>query len=421
MNLSSILLFLIIRSLKLIIYYLLMSPFFLLRLIMIKKHLVKISFFDKFLLIAIGEIYIFGKKKIELRNIYEDQRKDLSEEFTKKKLLFFLPGQWYSLSVLESALLILMMPQKISIIDKIFLTPYFFYLLLFDESRNKIKANHGIASALSLSILFKNFYTISRYYYCVAVKILRANSNFFFYDEGSTNYHIFTTSLFKNYFFIKKYTPIWFKGYEEISIKLIHSLDFFYFGDDDKSKWLFEYRNKTKTSETFSINNLILDFNFKKSILDKYFKIYKRENTILLICIKGSAWGHAHYMIGSILYYIDDKIIVKFKKNSNYTYCQEKRKFDRFFCCNSPIPKKKFNELKLGFFKTLPDNLTSIISLTDSEFKLTISGNCWQREIDYSSDILKIVDLSPDDDTILSSFFNSNNFNINYTRYNHIN
>ena len=68
----------------------------------------------------------------------------------------------------------------------------------------KIKANHGISSCLALSIIFKKYTKISNYYYYKAIKILRLNSNLFFYNEGSTNYHIFVTSLFKNYFFFKK-------------------------------------------------------------------------------------------------------------------------------------------------------------------------------------------------------------------------
>jgi hypothetical protein len=398
-----------------------MSPYFLLRLILIRKHSAKISLLDKFLLIIIGEIYIFGKNKIELRDIYEDQRRNVSLGITKKKLLFFIPGQWYSLSTLESAVLILMMPKKIGKVEAIFLVPYFLYLLLFDESRDKIKANHSIASALSLSLLFENIFTISRYYYFTAIKILRLNSNFFFYDEGSTNYHIFTTFLFKNYFFKKEYIPTWFRGYDQISIKLIHSSDFFYFGDDDKSKWLYEYRSKNKTLENFSITNIISDFNFKKSILDKYFKVLKRDNAILLVCIKGSSWGHAHYMVGSVLYFIDNKNLIKFKKNSMYTFNQKNRKIDRLFCCNSPIQKKKVDELKLAFFRPIPDEFTSIILYTISDFKLSISGNGWYRHIDYSCDVLKIVDTSTNNDTILSSFLNFHNININYTCDNKIN
>ena len=119
------------RNIKFILFFFLMSPFFILRILIIKKHNVQLSFFDKFILIILGELYIFGKNKIELREIYENQRKLISEGITLKKLIFFIPGQWYTLSPLESALLILMMPKKATLIEKILLLPYIVYVFFF--------------------------------------------------------------------------------------------------------------------------------------------------------------------------------------------------------------------------------------------------------------------------------------------------
>jgi hypothetical protein len=397
------------RNIKLILFCFLMSPFFILRILIIKKHNVQLSFFDKFILIILGELYIFGKKKIELREIYENQRKLISEGITLKKLIFFIPGQWYTLSPLESALLILMMPKKATLIEKILLLPYIVYVFFFDESKDKVKANHGIACALSLSISLLKLSVFSRHKYYQAIKILKKNSNFFFYDEGSTSYHIFVTSLFKNYFFLKNITPKWFKGYDNICLKLINSSEFFYFGDDDKSKWLYDYRYKSSDYKLLTISELISDFYFKKSILEKYFNIYRKNNRILLVCIRGSAWGHSHYMIGSVLYFINNKNTIKFKKNTKYTLDSNLRNKERFHSCNSPIQKNVQNKLNLAYFKPMPDELISIKSYKEFGYKITIHANGWSRNIDYSDVILKVVDTDNKKKFIMSSLFSVDN------------
>lgn len=405
---------LLVRSLKLIIFYLFMSPFFILRIIFVKKHSVRLSFIDKFLILLIGEVYIFGKKKVDLRGIYEYQRKYISNGISKKSLLFFIPGQWYSLSPLESSLLILMMPKHKSNMEKILLFPYVFFIFLFDESRDKIQANHGIASALSLSIAFQYISKISRYYYFIAISILRRNSNYFFYDEGSTNYHIFVTYLFKNYFHHFQKSPRWIRGYDEIAIQLIRAQDYFYFGDDDNSRWLYKERYMNTMTKPLSIIDLISNFNFKKSIIDRYFKIFTKDTAILLICINGCVSGHAHYMIGSILYFVDNKCYVKFKKNSSYTFDKSVRQKERLHSCNSPIAKSNELKSKLAFFKRLTNNLTSVHLYQNPNYKLSITGNGWQRLIDYSNKTLKIVDSTTSGETISCSLLYDKNSYIRY-------
>ena len=54
-----------------------------------------------------------------------------------------------------------------------------------------------------------------------------------------------------------------------------------------------------------------------------------------MVCIKGSDWGHAHYMVGSVLYFIEDELCVGFHKNSQYTLDFRLRQRDRLFSCNS--------------------------------------------------------------------------------------
>ena len=189
MRIISIISLLSIRFLKIVIYYILVSPYLFLR-FFVKNPLQvdQLKIFDKLMLIIIGEIWLFGKQKIDLRNLYENQRVSLSKNFSYKNLLIFMPGQWYTLSPLESSLTILISPKKIGYRYLFFLFPYVLYILLFDESREKIKANHGISSCLALSIIFKKYTKISNYYYYKAIKILRLNSNLFFYNEGSTNF-----------------------------------------------------------------------------------------------------------------------------------------------------------------------------------------------------------------------------------------
>ncbi|MDA1317063.1 MAG: hypothetical protein O3B87_03490 [bacterium] len=391
------------RSIKLLIFYIPMLPFFFLRLIFLGKNNIILARLDKLLIAVIGEVWIFGRNKIDLREVYEVQRKRVAAGFTKTNLLFFLPGQWYTLSPLESALLILMAPKKISMLHKILLIPYVYYLLLFDESRDHLKANHGIACALALSSVFRSSPKISRYYYFRAISILRANSSYFFYDEGSTNYHIFVTSLLRNYYFLMRFTPAWFSGYEKISEQLLSSRDFFYFGDDDRSQWLFDYRYIVARPEQIGIANLIVDHKFKRSVLDRYFKIYKRSTAILLVCINGSGWGHAHYMIGSVLYFIDDTPCVRFQKNTYYTLDRTIRQRERLFSCNSPVESDVENSLALSFFKRMPEELVSILEYSDNRYQVSISGRGWRRDIDFSSDKLRVIDSKKNDRSLSST------------------
>lgn len=400
MNLLSNLKMLVFRSLKMLIFYVPMLPFFIIRLIFLSKSNIALAKYHKLLIVVVGEVWIFGRNKIDLREVYELQRKRMAGEFSKSNLLFFLPGQWYTQSPLESALLILMAPFRTNIIQKILLLPYIYYLILFDESREQIQANHGIACALAMSIAFRGSPKISRYYYFRAISILRANSNYFFYDEGSTNYHIFVTSLFRNYFFLMQSNPAWFNGYLKISEFLLGSKGFFYFGDDDRSHWLFNYRYCDIQPKQISITDLIEDRKFKRSVLDIYFKIYKRSSAILLVCIKGSKWGHAHYMIGSFLYFIDNKACVHFQKNTYYTLDRIIRHKERLFSCNSPVESDVENSLALSFFKKMPEKLVSISEYSENRYQVSVSGHGWRRDIDFSNNTLRVIDSKKNKDSL---------------------
>ena len=156
MKYLNIIVILALRSVKLLLFYIPMSPFFLMLLFVKNKHRTKASLFDKFMSLTIGEIWLFGKQRIDFRKVYEKQRRLFVREFTSLNLLFFLPGQWFTLSPLESALTILHSPIEKTTFQKIILIPYIYYLILFDESRHKIKANHGIGCALALSVIFQN-------------------------------------------------------------------------------------------------------------------------------------------------------------------------------------------------------------------------------------------------------------------------
>ena len=77
------------RNIKLLIFYVLMSPFFLARLMLRRSYDITASRYDKFMSVAIGEIWMFGKNKIDFREIYEKQRRLTVGKFTGKNLLFF--------------------------------------------------------------------------------------------------------------------------------------------------------------------------------------------------------------------------------------------------------------------------------------------------------------------------------------------
>ena len=399
-----------IRFFKIVIYYILVSPYLFLR-FFVKNPLQidQLKIFDKIMLIIIGEIWLFGKQKIDLRNLYENQRVSLSKNFSYKNLLIFMPGQWYTLSPLESSLTILISPKQIGYRYLFFLFPYVLYILLFDESREKIKANHGISSCLALSITFKKYSKISNYYYYKAIKILRLNSNLFFYNEGSTNYHIFVTSLFKNYFFLKNKTPLWFNGYKSISKSLIQNCNFFYFGDDDNSQWIYFFRDRKKTifAES-SISNLLNDKKFKKSVIDTFFKLITFKNKKILLCTKGSDWGHAHIMIGSFMYFIDDYPVVFYKKNGPYTFSKNDRQNDRIYSTNSPINSNLIENIQLAFFKKLPYRLCKNINYSIDGKKILIELNDCKRIIDMGGEILKVQDSSSKQIKIKTTLSSSN-------------
>jgi len=392
-----------------------MSPFFLARLMVLRSYDITASMYDKFMSVAIGEIWMFGKNKIDFREIYEKQRTLTVGEFTDKNLLFFLPGQWFTLSPLETALSILLSPVDKTNVQKIILIPYVFYLILFDESRHSLKANHGIGCALALSVVFKSQPKIARYYYKRAIRILRGNSNYFFYDEGSTNYHIFVTSLLKNYFYLMKDTPFWFKGYQRISNQLLSCTNSFYFGDDDRSAWLYDVRDAIVHRKTVGITYLLMDHKFRRSIIDRYFKVYTRNSATLMVCIKGSDWGHAHYMIGSILYFIEDELCVGFHKNSYYTLDFRLRQRDRLFSCNSPVEPNFETSLPLAFFKKVPKELTSVKSCSERDCQISISGHGWSRNIDFRNNRLKVIDTGNNGQSLKSSFLFIRNPYIDYS------
>ena len=396
--------FLMLRNIKFLIFYLPMLPFFFMRLIGLSTCKIKMSLLNKFMSVAVGEIWMFGKNKIDFRDIYENQRRLTVEEFTAANLLFFIPGQWFTLSPLETALSILLSPIDKTIIQKILFIPYAYYLILFDESRHSVKANHGIGCALALSVIFKSNPKIARYYYFRAIMILRTNSNYFFYDEGSTNYHIFVTSLLKNYFYLMKRTPFWFKGYERISDQLLSCRQYFFFGDDDRSAWLYDVRGADTHRKTAGITHLIGDHQFRKSIIDRYFKVYTRNSVTLLVCVNGSDWGHAHYMIGSILYFIEDELCVGFQRNSYYTLDAPTRQRERLFSCNSPVEPNFETSLGLAFFKRVPKSLTVVKEYSERDCQISISGHGWCRHIDFRKKRLKVVDTGKDGQVLQSSF-----------------
>ena len=396
MRIISMILLLCIRFLKILIYYLLVFPYIVVRLFLINPFKYsKLHIFDKLMLIIVGEIWIFGKQKIDLRNLYENQRVSLKKSFSCKNLLIFLPGQWYTLSPLESSLTILISPKKIKYKQLFFLFPYILFTFLFDESREKIKANHGISTCLALSIAFKKYTKISNYYYYKSIKILRSNSNLFFYNEGSTNYHIFVTSLYKNYFYLKNHTPSWFMGYRSISNSLIENSNYFYFGDDDRSQWIYFFRDTKKIIHSKpSILNLLHDKKFKKSVIDTFFECITFKNQKLLLCTNGSDWGHAHIMVGSFMYFIDNQPSVFFKKNGLYTFCKNDRQTDRVYSTNSPINSDFIKNTNLAFFRKLPNQLCRSTNYSIDGKKISIEVNDCKRVIDMSNLILKVIDSS---------------------------
>ena len=389
-------LFIASRLFKLLIYYLLTFPHLLLRLLFKHKmQMSQLNFLDKLMLVIIGEIWIFGKQKIDLRDLYENQRTSFKKNYSYKNLIIFMPGQWYTLSPLESSLTILISPKKIKYRYIFFLFPYILYTFIFDESREKIKANHGISCSLALSLAFKKYSTISRHFYYKAIKILRSNSSLFFYNEGSTNYHIFVTSLFKNYFYLVNHTPSWFEGYQSVSNNLIENSNYFYFGDDDKSQWIYFFRNKNKIiSPQSSILNLLTDKKFKKSVIDTFFKLITFNNQKILLCIKGSDWGHAHIMVGSFMYFIDDIPIIFYKKNGFYTYSKNDRQLDRIYSSNSPINYDFIKKINIAYFKKLPDQLCKTTNYSIDDKKISIEVNDCKRIIDMTDIKLKVTDLS---------------------------
>lgn len=405
MKLFKIFKFSFVRSIKLFFYYIICLPFFILRIFIIKSDNNDILYVHKLLLIIIGEVWLFGRNVLDLREVYENQRIEFKNDHSITKLLKYLPGQWFTLSPLETALTLLMSSNENSNGIKFFYAPYVLYLLLFDESRHVEKANHGIACSLALSYAFKRSRKISNFYYLKALKILRSNSNAFFYDEGSTNYHIFVTSLFKFYFNLMRKKPSWFKGYEDISINLLNSKDYFYFGDDDKSSWLYKVINDLNFDKNLNIISLLKNKRFKRSIIDRYFAVYAEENRILLLCTNGSKWGHAHLMVGSFLYFVDNKPSILFKKNNEYTLNKNIRRKDRTLSCNSPVNLTFLRNVELEYFKKIPNEfLTSEIHEENNKNKcITIITNGCKREIDISNQQLIVCDSSINDDRIISS------------------
>ena len=105
------------------------------------------------MLIIIGEIWLFGKQKIDLRNLYENQRVSLSKNFSYKNLLIFMPGQWYTLSPLESSLTILISPKQIGY-RYLFFYFHMFYIsyFLMNLEKNKGKSWHFIMSGFKYNL-----------------------------------------------------------------------------------------------------------------------------------------------------------------------------------------------------------------------------------------------------------------------------
>ena len=132
-------------------------------------------------MILVGEVWVFGRKIIDMRAHYESQRLSFAKETTIKKLIFYLPGQWYSLSPLESALTILQsLKSDASIKERVFLIPYILFVWLFDESRHQPRANHGIGCALALAKGLFFLPVFSGKKYDLARKILEQNSSGYF-------------------------------------------------------------------------------------------------------------------------------------------------------------------------------------------------------------------------------------------------
>ena len=214
-------------------------------------------------------------------------------------------------------------------------------------------------------------------------------------------------------------TPLWFNGYNRLSHQLISCKNQFFFGDDDNSEWLFSYRDNLEISEQPSIRLIFSDKCFKKSILKKYFKIVERKHSILLICIKGSSWGHAHYMLGSILYYVDDKLCIGFTKNSRYTFDRKIRHQERLFSCNSPVTCEKIKFPFLAFFKPIPSDLLILKNIKMENNTISLFGDNWTRKIDFTEKKLKIMD-SSDHNINLHSTLSSKNHS-KYLKYRYLN
>ena len=398
-----------VRAAKMLSFYVAVSPFILARVVFARKQTATLSLLDRACLILFGETWIFGKDKIDLRDVHEAQRVELSSVFNCQNLLFFMPGQWYTLQPMESALTILMAPASCSIAQRLLLIPYALFVFLFDESKHDIKGNHGIASALALSVLVSRSDPLSKRYYFVAVKILRANSNMCFYSEGSTGYHIFVTSLFSFYFSHRRTTASWFSGYEKIADRLVGSRDFFYFGDDDGSYWLYAHRRpeSLKSMKEITISTLLSDVMFKKSVVDPYFETYERGDSILLVCSRGSDWGHGHYMIGSVLYYIEDRPIIIFEKNSFYTRNYYSRLNDRLRCCNSPLLESTKETVDICYFKRLPTSLVQLLSYVEGDGKIEMTGLGWRRIVKIFASNICVEDSATEGDLVASQALTS--------------
>ena len=387
------------RLVKLFFYYLVASPFFVAKVFCWNTERLSGASFElhKVLMILFGEFWIFGKGIVDMRSVYEEQRRCFAAGPSLRDLLKNIPGQWFTLSPLESALSMMLVSERTpSFTFRICCLPFWLYLILFDESRHKEKANHGIGCALALSILFSGSSYISSKLYQKAKNILAENSSGFFYDEGSTGYHIFVTSLFKIYFDRKNVEyPEWWLGYYDIARILILNRDWFYFGDDDGSSWLLQIDDIEGSNPSgASVNELLTNKNFRAGILDKYFKVLVCGAHTLLCCVRGSRWGHAHYMAGSIIYLFDNNCVIRFRKNGYYTLDRSTRLSDRLLSCNSPFNGEPERYSGIVFFRKLPEDLINIRCVERDCRTFVMHGKEWIREIRFVDETLVITDRS---------------------------
>jgi hypothetical protein len=286
--------------------------------------------------------------------------------YRRKNSDVLMPGTLLLYDPLEVSKVILEELDKFTIFDRF---KYAFFLLIRDEGRSITAGNHGISSSLALALLIPK---LRRYYFMRALLQYRCNQVKFCYFEGSTHYHVFTVSLFINYFKqLECRIPQYFSP--AIRLSYLFLREDFYIGDFDGD--LGYLKRIYDGCQSF----VDLDNSIESAPYISQFNFLNSSNFYVISSNYPYKFGHSHRLRGSFFTFYKGACLFLPVISNFYTDSLTDRRKDR---CLSNFPTSNNYVKSINrFFGSLPNDY---IIIKENDTGLHISNDTCIRIINFN-------------------------------------